>query len=448
MIDFDFDTEKSDEFIANVVAGDGKFVVSDVNLHGMPMVDYITVHAGDITTLGRDRATTENKDLPSFLTPIRYINGKMKDGWLMFYPAGPRYRHFNPAIMAAPVAMQMGGYLSQLNSYEEAFKNLDMKMLMTREERQAWKFANKYAAANTPQVFSPLYLPEKDKAGWFRPYASFENVRMNNGPKVNNIMYGSYFGGDSNMYELKNGMDFQYSVYVGYNGSHQTYDWTGIYQNGVNVGATGIWFKDNFFTAVTANVGASFAEAHTMYGKENFEMLLAGFASKTGYNWELAEGKFIVQPSMLLSYTYADGFDYTNAAGVRVKPEALNALNVHPGIKVIGNLKHGWQPYASLSISWSVLDKTNFSAKETPLPDIGVKPYFQYGFGVQKRWGDRFTGFFEMMFRSGGRAGLALTSGFRWTLGKDKDSYSAKKTKVKTKNKKKNISKFKKLFKK
>ena len=79
---------------------------------------------------------------------------------------------------------------------------------MTREERQAYKMTNRYASEVQPKVFSPTYLPEKDNAGWFRPYASFERVNLDNGPDVESTMYGTFVGGDSSMKELSNGWDF------------------------------------------------------------------------------------------------------------------------------------------------------------------------------------------------------------------------------------------------
>ena len=358
------------------------------------------------------------------MTPIFKYNFGFEEnentaGFVLTRGSSSDYHTFNPAVMAAPVAAQVGGYLSQLNSYDEAFRNLDMKMLMTREERKAYKLANLYASEVQPRVFSPTYLPEKDSAGWFRPYASFEKVNLKNGPKVGNNMYGSYFGGDSKMYETKNGWDYQYSVYVGYNGSHQHYQGNSIYQNGGNLGATGVWYKGDFFTALTANVGANVAEASTMYGHEDFPMLMTGIASKTGYNWELAKGKFIIQPSYLMSYSFVNTFDYTNNAGVRIKSDPINAINIAPGVKFIGNLKHGWQPYIGVQIVWNIMDKTDFQAANVNLPDLSVKPYVQYGVGLQKRWGERFTGFFQTMIRNGGRNGVALSLGFRWALGKD-----------------------------
>ena len=420
-IDFNLDNMKSDSFIANITNNGGKFNISNVNVMGNTLKDNFKLHLGDTTNLGRDNVSSDSFSLPTIMTPIRKIAGRVEDGYLMYAPTGNSYKDYNSAVFAAPIAAQLGGYLSQLNSYDEAFRNLDMKMLMTREERQAYKMANRYASVDgAPKVFSPTYLPEKESAGWIRPYTSFEKVDLKGGTKVNNIMYGSFFGGDSPMYQTKNGWDYQWSLYAGYNGSHQTYDGNSIYQNGGNIGATGIWYKGDFFTALTANVGASVAEAHTMYGSENFPMLMTGVASKTGYNWELAHGKFIIQPSYMMSYTFVNTFDYTNAAGARISSDPLNAINITPGVKFIGNLKNGWQPYASVQMVWNIMDKTDFKAANIGLPDTSVKPYVQYGIGIQKRWGERFTGFFQTMIRNGGRNGVALSAGFRWALGKDK----------------------------
>ena len=360
----------------------------------------------------------QNLLTPIFKYNFGYEEDATRSGFTLARGALKKYSSYNPAVVASPVAAQFGGYLSQLNSYEHAFQNMDMKMLMTREERQALKMANLYASTVTPTRFSPTYLPEKDKGGWFRPYTSFEKVNLHNGPHVESISYGSYFGGDSPVYETKNGWDYQYSIYAGYNGSHLNYSGNSVYQNGGTLGATAIWYKDNFFTALTANAGAGVADAHTMYGSEDITMLMTGIASKTGYNWELARGKIIIQPSFLMSYSFVNTFDYTNAAGVKIKSDPLNAINIAPGLKFIGNLKNGWQPYIGMQMVWNIMDKTHFKANDVALPNMSVKPYFQYGVGIQKRWGDRFTGFFQAMVRNGGRNGVALSLGFRWALGK------------------------------
>ena len=62
---------------------------------------------------------------------------------------------------------------------------------------------------------------------------------------------------------------------------------------------------------------------------------------KTGYNFEFKEGKYILQPSMMMSYTYVNTFDYTNAAGVGISSDPLHTLQLHPNIKFAANLKNG-----------------------------------------------------------------------------------------------------------
>ena len=64
-------------------------------------------------------------------------------------------------------------------------------------------------------------------------------------------------------------------------------------------------------------------------------------------------------------------------------------------------------------MNWNIIDKTKFQADDVFLPNLSVKPFVQYGIGIQKRWGERLTGFAEAMFRNGGRNGVALQMGFR-----------------------------------
>ena len=311
-------------------------------------------------------------------------------------------------------------------------------MLMTKDQRQAMKLRNKYAM-ETPSplegegrgegsnlAYDDTKAISENAAGWFRPFVNFESVGLKNGPKVKNNIYGTFAGFDSGITELGSGWDGMWSVYAGYNGSHQHYDGIGIYQNGGTLGLTGMLYKDNFFTGLTANVGANAANASTMYGNEDFAMLMTGAALKTGYNWELADGKFIIQPNYQMSYSMVNTFDYTNSAGVRVKSDPLHAITFEPGVKFIGNLPNGWQPYAGVSVVWNVLDKTDVKANDVSLPNMSVKPFVKYGAGVRKTWGERLTGFIQTFITNGGRNGIGFQAGFKWFLGKENSSKAKK----------------------
>lgn len=426
-VDVDLATKSMDKLTANNSSyTGGKLNVAGMNLLSDAINDFTSINFTEDNNLKSNVAYTGDSQVA--YSPIyKYnVNYNANNGNFEFKRGnggggGNASDAFNPAVLTGSVGAQLGSYLTQLNTYEQAFANMDMLMLMPRAQRIAMKYANKYASTQGTGeggviTFSPNQIPEEQKGLWFRPFATFENVGLKNGPNVKNIGYGSLFGGDSDLLELKHGWDMQYSFYGGYNGSNQYYNGVSIYQNGGSLGASSAWYKDNFFTGLTANVGANVGEASSMYGNENFTMLATGIASKTGYNWELVNGKFIVQPSFLMSYTFVNTFDYTNAAGVRISSDPLHAIQIAPGLKFIGNLKNGWQPYIGLQMVWNVMDRARFKANDVSLPNMSVDPYFQYGIGLQKRIGDRFTGFGQAMLRNGGRNGIALQFGFRWAI--------------------------------
>ena len=83
------------------------------------------------------------------------------------------------------------------------------------------------------------------------------------------------------------------------------------------------------------------------------------------------------------------------------------------------NTKSGWQPYLTAGMNWNIMG-TDVTANQTSLPDMYVKPYVQYGVGVQKTVGERLTAFLQVVLRNGGRNGIAGNGGFRYMLGKNK----------------------------
>ena len=340
---------------------------------------------------------------------------------------------FNPAVLGGSTSASVGAVGTMNQTFNYAFQNSADFMNIPYLERISMKNRNKYALSITGDAtdmgrFSPLYQPSDEEASvWVKPYATFETVGLKNGPKVHNNTYGTLVGFDTEMQSLKHGWDRVITGYIGYNGASQRYSGVDSTQNGGLIGGTVTMYKGNFFNATTVSVGANVAQNQTMYGKDDFAMLLSGVGNKTGYNFEFKEGKLILQPSMLMSYTFVNTFDYTNAAGVRIDNKPLHALQLAPGVKVIGNLKNGWQPYASVSMVWNLMGESDATANGVKLPEMSIKPYVQYGVGVQKRIKDHFTAYGQAMIQNGGRNGISLTGGFRWALGHDKCKYEEQK---------------------
>lgn len=340
--------------------------------------------------------------------------------------ANPMYNRYQDALMVLPTAIQTAGYTNQLNSYDEAFHNMDMQMMMPYKQRMAYRFANQYALVDNSEHLPSKYQPtiiysQVQRAGgtngfWLRPYVSTGSINFKNGPKAYSTLYGAFLGADSSIKHLSKS-DFQYSIYVGYNGSHESYGHNSVDSNGGMLGLTGTWYGKNSFASLTINAGATNAELHTQFMNREYPMFATGVAAKTGYNFEFADGKFIIQPNYLMSYSFVTPFEKGSVAGMNIESKPLNALNISPGIKFIGNLGKGWQPYAEARMVWNLFNKTEYSTAMIDIPSISMKPYAQYGFGIQKLWGERSTGFIQFMMRSGGRNDVAFSAGYRYDLG-------------------------------
>lgn len=370
-----------------------------------------------VTAVGKE---VDNEYQTTAFAPIyKYdVNYNPNNGNFIFSRgSGKSSTDFNPAVLSGAVNSQMGAYSAVNETFNYAFRHADYSFMPLPKKIRT--LANKYAITE-PNLMQ--YENEYSKMGgvWYQPYANFENVGLSNGPRVDVQSYGSLVGGDSAYKQLKKGWGTVTTPYIGYNGTSQHYSGVSTVTNGGILGLTQTFYRGDFFTALTVNAGASVGESNTMYGNENYTTLMAGVANKTGYNFEFNDGKFIIQPSMLTAYTYVYTFDYTNSAGVKISSEPLNSIQLHPTVRFIGNVGKGWQPYASVGMVWNILNETKFTASDVRLPEMSIKPYVEYGIGLQKSWNDKCSGFLQAMLRNGGRNGIALSFGFKWTLGKDK----------------------------
>lgn len=405
--DVNFADNTMDRINADSLSGSGSLFVAGLNLEGAPTAADIIIPFADDTLKNSVEYTPSTLNTPIYDNSISYDSSS---GNFQFLRQG-----FDSAILASEVATQLAGYLTQIDTYRNIFANLDMVMITPPEIKTKFSMQNKLAMNGT-FAYSPFIMPEQGGGIWFKPYSTFESVGLKNGPRVSNVSYGSLVGVESGLTKLNNGWYSIYGVYASYNGSHQAYSGNSIYNNGGLAGLNAVFYKGGFFSAWTANAGASSAEASTRYGRENFAMFSTGIAQMTGYNFEIFERKFIIQPAFLASYTFVNTFNYKTASNVNINTRPLNALQIEPRIKLIGNFKNYVQPYIAVSVVWNIIDKTKFKANDVYLPDLSIDPFVQYGAGIQKRWGDRATGFFETMLRNGGRNGVALLFGIRISI--------------------------------
>ena len=424
-VDVDLANSAMDRIIANSVSGDGYINVANMNLLSDAPREITQIPISNEVLKDRIRTAISTVSYsPIYKYDVSYNPG---NGLFTFVRGftdiggGSDWRTYNPAVLSAPVLTQAGGQVTMAQTFGHAFEHSDVFMKSPYSKRMAATQANVYAMSTdfneNMSLSGGLNYDETNKAVWVKPYTTFENVNLDNGPKVDVIGYGTLIGGDSDFRKLRHGWTNVGTLYVGYNGSQVDYAGISGSTNGGILGITETFYRGNFFNATTINAGAAFGEANTMYGKDDVIMIMGGIANKTGYNIEFKEGKYIIQPNLMLSYSMIKTLDYTNAAGVRINADPLHTIMLNPNVRFVANLKNGWQPYASVGMIWNLMNKTNMDANGHVLPQMHTKPYVEYGVGLQKSIGERFTGYAQAMMRNGGRNGIALTVGFRWALG-------------------------------
>ncbi len=426
-LDFDVKNLTSDKFAATVKNNGGIFNVNRINVIGSnTLKNSVKVHLGDTTGLGKSNLTSEKIKLPSVMTPIRKLDGMLENGYITYQGSGNGVDSFNPAVMASPVATQVGGIQNQIQTLQSGFYHMSRYTKYSQAQRMAAENINKYAVLDNPVGYKDTTIPETSKAFWTEPYATYEHVNLRGGLKVENFGYGALYGGDTDLNDLGRGWKNVGSAFIGYNGNHSNYRGISMDQEGGIVGGTTTFYKGNFFTGVTASVGAGAGQAYTPYGTDHYAMMNAGMASKTGYNLEFKEGRLILQPSLYLGYSMVNTFDYKNSAGAKIDSDPVHSIQISPGVKFIANLKNGWQPYADVSMMWNIIEGGKVMAEDARLPQLSLKPYIQYGVGLQKSWGEKFTAYGQVMMRNGGRNGIAATAGFRWTIGSNSGKDNSK----------------------
>ena len=410
-VDADLQNETMDRINAEEYgSAKGMITVNSVNITSDSKSRFSYAYFADPKLRQHVKTTVTKAYSPVYRYFVRYDKS---NGYFIFN-RGPEDISwwFNPAVLAGAIAQQTA-YMNQLNNYNAALYHSDVYMTLPREVRE--HTGNLYDEPYDTMTY--YQIQEQLKTIWVRPYTSVESITLHRGPKIHSLNYGTLIGGDSDMIDIGHGFKYVYSGYVGYNGNNYRYEDVRATQQGGLIGATAYLYKGNFFNALTANVGWMFNDSATIYGTDVMNVLMTGFSDRAGYNFELKNGKVIIQPTLTMGYSIVFSTSYTSRNEVKIKSDPLHAVHFIPGLRIIGNLSNGWQPYATVNLICSFVDQTNMMANHVRIPRMSVDPYVEYGIGVQKRWGDKYSGFAQASLRGGGRKGGSFLMGFRCMLG-------------------------------
>lgn len=419
LIDVDLANVIGDKITStNAATGAGSLNISGINLWSDASANLTSVVVADSNTKNYLSTSVSEVNGALFKYGVAY-SASGTNGVLNFTKTG-----ISPNAITGDVA-QTSTFLLQTAIDRQFFGNLDAFMsfpLATRESTICCALSNGQATGAACPIsgngmFSPIYSCDLNRGIWAKNFVSFENIPLNNGPNVSTIEYGTLIGGDAPITNLGHGFVGNTSAYIGYLGSNQNYNQVGVSQNGALIGLAENLVKGNLFLTGMASVGYTVGNANTPWGMDSFSSLFAGLAGKGGYNFEFKDGEYIIQPNLMLAYTFTNTPPYRTSSGLDMNTKPLNALQVAPGIRLIKNLReHKGQVYLVANYVQNIMDNTHFTANDIELPQLSIAPYIEYGIGYQGVWKDRLTGFFQTLFRGGGRNGVAFQFGLRWAF--------------------------------
>lgn len=416
-IAFDVDPSKGyamDSIKTNTYTDNGnQLIVGGINFVSSPIDRNFSVDAsnfinsgdGNVASFG-ESSFIANTHIGKYLMSTGAGGGSVISGSL---------QSINPQMYRGQVAT-VASYMNQLVVNNMLFDHMEV---ITRQMMAQERTANKYAA--TEPLFAPYQYSGKDGTLWYKAYANFERLSMNQGLSVGNNAYGSLIGADFPLIELGNGWKIIPTAYVGYNGAHQTFNGVSMYQNGGQIGAMGTAYKGDFLTSLLVYGGgyandmnvnnASFGSASDTTGN-----WFAGVASKTAYNFHLAKD-FIFQPTALVSYNmFGNQNWHSNFGAMGMNAGFMNGINIAPGMNLIWQ-KKTWSLYATVQYMYNIMGGVDGRAGNVTLDGVRMRHgYLEYGIGATKTFKDRLTSYLQITIRNVGRTGIGFQFGLNWKI--------------------------------
>lgn len=348
---------------------------------------------------------------PIFRYNVSFEQNDSYAGLLLARGSNADYKSYNPAVLVSPVAAQLGGYLGQMSVNEQAFVRMDTYLTDALQDPVAGKLL-----AAGKDFHGSLVEPSAAHV-WASPYATFGKVPLKHGPEISSRIYGTAVGIDSQRRDFGHDWSGVGGIYAAYNGSHQSFKGNSMNQNGGWLGLSAIAYKNNFYTELLAGGGMSNVRAKTQDGREHWNMTTASVAAKGGYNWELgARGQWQLQPELLAAYTLVHTPDYTSTTGVRINADNLQTFTLQPLLRLTGDLQKWGKPYAELAWVGNLHNGAHVKANSVDLPQFAVKSFMKYGLGIRQTWAQRWGGFVQANFTSGGVRSVGAQAGISYAL--------------------------------
>lgn len=213
-----------------------------------------------------------------------------------------------------------------------------------------------------------------------------------------NTYYGAVIGLDWDR-QYSDNFDATYGFFVSYAGSEikdKDYDDNKVTQNAGFAGLRGIWYAGKFFLGAVVDYGFIQNKMEGKLGEESasedFNTQNIGLSAKVGYNFEVADRSFTIQPNVVFNGNYLIPEEVTLDKDSDTKTKADDILNmaVAPGLKLAKTLGKCWILSAEGKYVFAFPNgdlKFGNDYEEVTYPEAYYKDYVSCGLGIEKIWG-------------------------------------------------------------
>ena len=244
----------------------------------------------------------------------------------------------------------------------------------------------------------------EDRTGvtmYIKGFGAMDKFEMKDYTKFENTNYGGIIGFDWDR-QYSDNFDATYGLFVAYAENElkeEDYEDDKLSSKNGFAGLRGNWYIGKLFFGAVLDYGylAQKVEIKDEYEEydNDFKIQSIGFSAKAGYNFEVAEKSFTIQPNVVFNSNYLlveeydmplDGPDYT----AKTKAEDTYNFAVAPGLKIAKTLGKCWivtaeGKYVFVSDNGKVKYENDYD--EATLPDTYYKEYASCGLGIEKIWG-------------------------------------------------------------
>ena len=241
----------------------------------------------------------------------------------------------------------------------------------------------------------------EDRTGvtmYIKGFGAMDKFEMKDYTKFENTNYGGIIGFDWDR-QYSDNFDATYGLFVAYAENElkeEDYEDDKLSSKNGFAGLRGNWYIGKLFFGAVLDYGylSNKVEIEGFESEDDYDYKIQsiGFSAKAGYNFEVAEKSFTIQPNVVFNSNYLMvedlGFDFMEDG----KYESNDVYNfaVAPGLKIAKTLGRCWIVTAEgkyVFVSDNGKIKYENDDEEVSFPDTYYKEYASCGIGIEKIWG-------------------------------------------------------------